>query len=56
MSTVARERLPNRRASETFDIEVSGRKYRCAVSPYADGRIAALSENWSDVREFLASF
>ena len=36
----ARERLTNRRLSETFDIEVSGRKYRCSFSRYADGRLA----------------
>jgi ribonucleoside-diphosphate reductase alpha chain len=42
MSTAARKRLPNRRASQTFDIEVGGRKYRCTVSRYADGRIGEL--------------
>jgi hypothetical protein len=35
----ARKRPPDRRASETFDIEVGGRKYKCTVSRYADGRI-----------------
>jgi hypothetical protein len=35
-----RERLPNRRLSETFDFEVGGLKYRCTVSKFSDGRIA----------------
>jgi len=35
-----RERLPNRRASETFEIEIASRKYRCSISHYADGRLA----------------
>lgn len=38
----ARERLTNRRLSETFDIEVSGRKYRCSFSRYADGRLVEI--------------
>jgi hypothetical protein len=37
-----RERLANRRASELFDIEVGGRKYRCTVSFYGDGRLAEI--------------
>jgi hypothetical protein len=37
-----RQRLPNRRASETFELEVSGLKYTCTVSRFADGRIAEL--------------
>jgi ribonucleoside-diphosphate reductase alpha chain len=40
--TAQRERLPNRRFSETFDIEVSGRKYRCTTSHFADGRLAEI--------------
>jgi hypothetical protein len=42
MSSAARERLPNRRLSETFDIDVNGRRYRCSVSHYPDGRIAEI--------------
>jgi hypothetical protein len=40
--TAARERLPNRRASETFSIEVAGRKYRVSISLYSDGRLAEI--------------
>jgi hypothetical protein len=40
-----RERLPNRRASSTFDIEVAGRKYRCTISRYGDGRLAEIFIN-----------
>jgi hypothetical protein len=36
----ARERLSNRRASETFEITVGGLNYRATVSRFADGRIA----------------
>jgi hypothetical protein len=38
----ARERLPNRRASETFELECSSLRYTCTVSRYRDGRIAEL--------------
>ena len=37
-----RQRLPNRRASETRDIEVSGRRYRATISRYADGRVGEI--------------
>jgi len=37
-----RERLPNRRASETFEIEIASQKYRCSISHYADGRLAEI--------------
>jgi hypothetical protein len=36
----ARKRLPNRRHSEPFDIEVTGRKYRVSFSRFPDGRLA----------------
>jgi hypothetical protein len=39
---VTRERLPFRRRSENFDIEVNGRRYRCSYSRFPDGRIAEL--------------
>jgi hypothetical protein len=46
MNTVApRERLPNRRASETFQLEVAGLKYTCTASRYPDGRIGELFLN-----------
>jgi len=43
--SAARERLPNRRHSETFGFEVGSRRYRCTVSKYPDGRIAELFLN-----------
>jgi hypothetical protein len=38
----ARERLPNRRASETFNFEVDGLRYFATVSRFADGRIGEI--------------
>jgi hypothetical protein len=38
--TAARERLPNRGASEVFETEVARRQYCAAVYKFADGRIA----------------
>ena len=35
----ARERLPNRRASESFTFECGGLRYHATVSYFADGRI-----------------
>ena len=32
-----RERLPNRRVAETFDIEVAGLRYTCTVGLFGDG-------------------
>jgi hypothetical protein len=40
--TAVRERLPNRRASTTFEVEVAGLKYTATVSRFADGRIGEL--------------
>jgi hypothetical protein len=37
-----RQRLPNRRASETFDVEVAGLRYTATVSWFSDGRIGEL--------------
>lgn len=37
-----RERLPNRRASETFDFQVEGLRYCATVSHFADGRIGEI--------------
>src|SRR5262245_19425118 len=37
-----RERLPDRRLSEHFDIDVNGRRYRCSISRYPDGRLAEI--------------
>ena len=35
-----RERLANRRAAETFDIEAGGLKYRATIGRFEDGRLA----------------
>ena len=35
-----RERLPNRRYVETFDLTVAGLRYTCSVGRFADGRLA----------------
>jgi hypothetical protein len=40
-----RETLASRRASENFDIEVSGRKYRVSFSRFPDGRLAEIFIN-----------
>jgi hypothetical protein len=39
---IGRERLPNRRAGETFELECARLKYTCTVSRYRDGRIAEI--------------
>jgi len=39
---VRRERLPNRRASETFEVHSAGLDYRVTVSRYPDGRLAEI--------------
>ena len=38
----ARERLPDRRSAETFDLAAGGLKYVCTVGRFADGRIGEL--------------
>jgi len=40
-----RQRLPNRRAAETFDFEHAGLKYTCTISRYPDGSISELFLN-----------
>jgi len=37
-----RERLPNRRAAETLEVEVNGLRYIATVSRFADGRLGKL--------------
>jgi hypothetical protein len=37
-----RERLSNRRLSETFDLECAGLRYTCTVGRFSDGRIAEI--------------
>lgn len=39
---MTRDRLPNRRASETFDVEVAGLRYTATVSRFATGKIGEL--------------
>jgi hypothetical protein len=41
----ARERLPNRRYSESFTFELSGLHFTATVSRYSDGRIGELFLN-----------
>ena len=38
----ARRSLPNRRASETLEVELAGLRYTATVGRYADGRIAEI--------------
>jgi hypothetical protein len=38
----ARERLPNRRAAVTFELEAGGLRYTCTVGRYEDGAIGEL--------------
>jgi hypothetical protein len=38
----ARERLPDRRLSSTFEFEVAGLHYTATVSRFSDGRVAEL--------------
>jgi len=40
--TAARQRLPDRRPCTTFELEVGGIRYICAVGRFADGRIGEL--------------
>ena len=41
-ATVERERWPNRRPAETFDLEVGGKTYAVCVVFYSDGRPAEI--------------
>jgi hypothetical protein len=43
--TAARERLPNRRLSESFTFEVNGLRFSATVSRFADGRVGELFLN-----------
>ena len=40
--TTARERLPDRRASELFNFEVMGLRFTASISRYPDGRVSEL--------------
>ena len=37
-----RRRLDNRRASETFNIDVEGRRYKCSISRFSDGSLGEI--------------
>jgi hypothetical protein len=37
-----RQRLPNRRCAETFELELAGLRYTCSVGRFADGKIGEL--------------
>jgi hypothetical protein len=37
-NTTLRNRLPNRRNNETFELEVAGLHYTCTISRFPDGR------------------
>jgi hypothetical protein len=37
-----RNRLPNRRACETFSLKVAGLQYTCSVGRFSDGRLAEI--------------
>ena len=39
---IVRERLPDRRPAETFDLTAGGLKYTCTVGWFADARIGEL--------------
>jgi ribonucleoside-diphosphate reductase alpha chain len=40
-----RERLPNRRISETFELEIAGLRYTCTIGRFPDGRIGEIFLN-----------
>jgi ribonucleoside-diphosphate reductase alpha chain len=40
-----RQKLPNRRAAETFDIEANGLRYRVTAGYFPDGRLAEIFIN-----------
>lgn len=41
----ARQRLPNRRASTSFSLEIAGLHYTCTFSRFADGRVGEVFLN-----------
>ena len=42
MRVTEREKLPNRREAETFDVEVGGLRYCATIGRYPDGRIGEI--------------
>jgi hypothetical protein len=45
MATQRRERLPNRRLGETFELEVAGLRYTATIGRFPDGRIGEIFLN-----------
>jgi hypothetical protein len=45
MAAHTRERLPNRRLGETFELEVAGLRYTCTVGRFPDGRVGEIFLN-----------
>ena len=39
---MSRERLPNRRAAESFELQASGLQFTCTVGRFPDGRLAEI--------------
>jgi len=39
---MSRERLPNRRAAGSFELQASGLRFTCSVGRFADGRLAEI--------------
>jgi ribonucleoside-diphosphate reductase alpha chain len=39
---IARERLPNRRPAESFNLEAGGLRYTCTIGRFSDGRLGEL--------------
>jgi hypothetical protein len=44
-STQQRQRLPNRRMGETFELEVAGLRYTATIGRFPDGRIGEIFLN-----------
>lgn len=45
MSAQRRERLPNRRAGETFELQVGGLRYTATIGRFPDGRVGEIFLN-----------
>ena len=39
---MSRERLPNRRAAESFELQANGLRFTCTVGRFPDGRLAEI--------------
>jgi hypothetical protein len=42
MMAQQRERLPNRRIGETFELEIAGLRYTCTIGRFPDGRLGEI--------------